>query len=272
MGVAIPNASTMNWFQFRGITNELGPGGASTDYRQFTVSKTGEFNFKINDINTNIKIVDQNNKVVAEAKAKNDSASASAKLGPGTYTAVISQATRGVNFREYTLEVSEKQNVMMVASGGSMKGTARAVVGKDPGVQKHTLNVVQGGEFVANMTLPYSRWAIMGKDGKVMASGDTMKPETMGQDMMKKSSFKLEPGQYDLVIVPPKNVEGEVPYQMNFIAKTASAPEQTEERPFDKIMREREDRLRQWAAEDAAKGSKTNASSTSSPYKMHVIA
>lgn len=272
MGVTVPNASTMNWFQFRGITNEWGPNGASTDYRQFTVSKSGEFNFKINDINTNIKIVDQNNKVVAEAKAKNESASASAKLGPGTYTAIISQATRGVNDREYTLEVSERQNIMMLASGGSMKGAARAVVGSDPGVQKHTLNVVQGGEFVANMTLPYTRWAVMGKDGKVVASGDTMDPSKMGEDMLKKSSFKIDPGQYELVVVPPKNVVGEVPYQMNFIQKVAKSADDTpEERPFDKIMREREARLRQWAAEDSAKSAKSS-STTSQPYKMHVIA
>jgi hypothetical protein len=273
MGVTVPNASTMNWFQFRGITNELGPNGASTDYRQFTVSKPGEFNFKISDINTNIKIVDQNNKVVAEAKAKNEAASASAKLGPGTYTAIISQATRGVNNREYTLDVTERQNIMMLSSGASMKGTARAVVGSDPGVQKHTLNVVQGGEFVANMTLPYTRWAIMGKDGKVVASGDTMEPAKMGQDMLKKPSFKIEPGQYELVVVPPKNVVGEVPYQMNFVQKVAkSADDAAEERPIDKILRERETRLRQWAAQDSSKSSSTSSSSASTPYKMHVIA
>ncbi len=271
MGVTVPNASTMNWFQFRGITNELGPNGASTDYRQFTVSKPGEFNFKINDIHTNIKIVDQNNKVVAEAKANNESASANAKLGPGTYTAVISQATRGVNEREYTLEVTERQNIMMLASGGSMKGTARQVAGNDPGVQKHTLNVVQGGEFVANMSLPYTRWAIVGKDGKVAASGDTMDPTKMGQDMLKKPSFKITPGQYELVVVPPKNVDGEVPYQMNFLPKIAKdATSSTEERPIDKILREREDRLRQWAAQDASKSAKSS-SSTSQPYKMTVI-
>ncbi len=270
MGVTVPNASTMNWFQFRGITNELDSKLASTDYRQFTVSKTGEFNFKIADINTNIKIVDQNNKVVAEAKAKNEAAQTSAKLGPGTYTAVISQAVKGVNNREYTLDITERQNVMMVGSGAQMKGTARAVLGNDSGVQKHTLTVAQGGEFVGNMSLPYTRWAVMSKEGKVVASGDTMDPAKSGQDMLKKPSFKIEPGQYELVIVPPKNVVGEIPYQMNFIQKVAKSPEDTtEERPFDKIMREREARLRQWAAEDSTK---TSNASKSTPYKMSLLA
>lgn len=268
MGVSLPNASTMNWFQFRGLTNEWGPNGASTDYRKFVVTKPGEFNFKINNSYTNLKIVDQNNKVVAEAKSKQDIAEASAKLGPGTYTAVISQAMRGVNNREYSLDVTERQNVMMLSSGASLKGTARAVVGQDPGVQKHTLNIVQGGEFTANMTLPYSRWAVMSKDGKVVASGDTMKPGEMVQDITKMPSFKLEPGQYEMVIVPPKNVVGEVPYQLNFVPKVAGLQgDEPEERPIDKIMREREERMRKWAAEDS---SKTTTSNT--PYKMSLLA
>ncbi|MBY3751618.1 hypothetical protein HLK65_00005, partial [Azospirillum formosense] len=53
-------------------------------------------------------------KVVAEVKAKNEAAEVSAKLGTGTYTAVISQAVRGVNNREYTLDITERQNIMMV--------------------------------------------------------------------------------------------------------------------------------------------------------------
>ncbi len=268
MGVTVPNASTMNWFQFRGITNELDSRLASTDYRKFTVSKAGEFNFKIADPNTNIKIVDQNNKVVVEAKAKHEAAEASAKLGPGTYTAVISQAVKGVNNREYTLDITERKNIMMVGTGAQMKGTARAVVGNDSGVQKHTLTVAQGGEFVGNMSLPYTRWAVMSKEGKVVASGDTMDPTKAGEDMLKKSSFKIEPGQYELVIVPPKNVVGEIPYQLNFIQKVAQSVESTEERPFDKIMREREARLKQWAAEDSAKSS---SSSKSTPYKMSLL-
>jgi len=268
MGVAIPNASTMNWFQFRGITNEWGPNGASTDYRKFVVTKPGEFNFKINNSHTNIKIIDQNNKVMAEAKSKDDIANVSAKLGPGTYTAVISQAVRGVNNREYTLDVTERQNVMMTAGGATLRGTARSVVGKDPGVQKHTLNVVQGGEFSATMTLPYTRWAIMGKEGKVVASGDTMNPGKTPDDILKKPSFKMEPGQYEMVIVPPKQVVGEVPYQLNFIPKVAGAgSDEPEERAVDKILREREERLRKWASDSSSTKKTTNT-----PFKMSVIA
>lgn len=257
MGVTVPNASTMNWFQLRGLTNELNGRGMSTDYRQFTVSKPGEFNFKINNSYTSVQIVDQNNKVVATMKSQQDAADASAKLGAGTYTAIISQTMRGVNMREYSLDVSVRQNVMMLSSGATLKATARQAATADPGVQKHTVNVVQGGEFTANLSLPYTRWALMGKDGKVVASGDTMTPEKQ-VGFFDQPSYKIQPGQYELVVVPPRNVAGEIPYQLNFIPKTAKIDMPVEERPIDKILREREERLRVWAAQDARKtGGKT---------------
>eukprot|EP01012_Entosiphon_sulcatum_P055741 TRINITY_DN78209_c0_g1_i1.p1 TRINITY_DN78209_c0_g1~~TRINITY_DN78209_c0_g1_i1.p1 ORF type:complete len:262 (+),score=49.68 TRINITY_DN78209_c0_g1_i1:84-869(+) len=257
MGVTVPNASSMNWFKFSGLTSELSPKGLSTDYRQFTVDKAGEFNFKIGNSYTSVDIVDQNNKVVAQMKSQQDVADASAKLGPGSYTAVISQTMRGVDMREYSLEVTQRQNTMMLSSGASLKSTARPALTGDPGVQKHTLNVVQGGEFNANFSLPYSRWAVMSKDGKVVASGDTMSPEKPF-DLKNQQSFKIDPGQYEVVIVPPKNVIGEIPYQLNFVPKVASvADDAPEERPIDKLLREREERLKQWAATDSSKTSTT---------------
>ncbi|HEY0835352.1 MAG TPA: hypothetical protein VGE72_15725 [Azospirillum sp.] len=257
MGVTVPNASSMNWFQFTGKTSELSPRGNSADYRTFVVDKPGEFNFKINNSYTNVRIMNARNEVVAEAKSGQDIAQASAKLGPGTYTALIEQQIRGANERDYTLEVSHRNTAMVLSSGGSLKGVARETFANDPGVQKHSLNVVQGGEFSIDFSMPYSRWAVMSKDGKVVAAGDTMKPGAQINDILKKKGHKIEPGQYEVVIVPPKRVIGEIPFQLTMVPKTASVDMPAEERPIDKILRERESRLQQWAAQDAQKSSTT---------------
>ncbi|WP_207455888.1 hypothetical protein [Azospirillum sp. SYSU D00513] len=272
MGVSVPNLSMRNFYQFSGQTNKVGAKGLPTDTQQFVVSKAGEFNFRINNPHTTVQIVDQRNQVVATAKSGMDVGDASAKLGPGTYRAVVSRQYASnlnavvekedgtkVSASEYKLDVSVRENVLMTAGGGMLRGTAREAVGNDSGVQKHTLNVAQGGEFTANLSIPFTRWVIMDKDGKVKASGDTMKPEEQIQDILKKPSFKLEPGQYELMVVPPKKVEGEVPYNLQFVAKTASLEAPTQEREFDRIMREREERLARWASEDARKpANKTN--------------
>lgn len=257
MSVAIPNASSMNWFQLTGKTSELSPRGNSADYRKFTVDKPGEFNFKINNSYTTVRIMNDRNEVVAEAKSGQDVAQASAKLAPGTYTALIEQQIRGARNRDYGLEISHRNNAMVLASGGTLKGVARETFSNDPGVQKHSLNVVQGGEFSFDLTLPFSRWAVMSKDGKVVASGDTLKPGAQVNDILKKQTYKVEPGQYEVVIVPPKKVVGEIPFQLTMVPKTANIDMPAEERPMDKILREREARLRQWAAQDAQKASTT---------------
>lgn len=257
MATALPSITGRSWSQFRGITDEVNSKGLSTDYRPFTVSKTGDYNFKINNSYTSFKIVDSRNKVVAEAKSAEDIAQVHGKLAPGNYTAIISQTKKGVNNREYTLDVTERQNPMILSSGGTLRGYARQATGGDTGVQKHGLNVIQGGDFTANFTFPQSRWAIMDKDGKVVASGDTKQTDTTANDdFLKKTAFKLEPGQYDVVVVLPRNVAGEIPWNLTLVPKTTDvSATKAEERPIDKILREREARLKQWAAEDAAKSS-----------------
>lgn len=257
--VQIPNASTMNWFKLSGKTSELNK-GLSTDFRTFTVSKQGEFNFAMSDTQTTVKIMNSKNEVVADASSGAEGGSASAKLAPGTYTALIQQKYKGVNNRDYNLEITPRQNALVTAAGGALKGVAREAVGQDSGVQRHSLNVVQGGDFAVNMSMPYSRWSIMSKDGKVVASGDTMKPEENKLDVLNKT-FKLEPGQYELIAVLPRKVVGEVPWRVDLIPKVAGAAEAaatTEERPIDKILRERDERLKRWASEDAA-GASTSA-------------
>lgn len=251
--VAIPNASTMNWFKLSGSTSELNK-GLSTDFRTFNVSKQGEFNFKIDSSHTTVKILNSKNEVVADASSQNDIGQAHAKLGPGTYTAVIQQKFKGVNNREYNLEVTPRENPMLTAAGGALKATAREAVGQDTGVQRHGLTVAQGGDFAVNMSLPYSRWSILTKEGKLVASGDTMKPGEQKLDVLK-NTFKLDPGEYQVIAVLPRKVQGEIPWRMDFIPKVAgaaAADAQAEERPIDKILRERDARLRQWASDDAA--------------------
>jgi hypothetical protein len=258
--VAIPDASRMNWFNLTGKTSELNK-GLSTDFRTFNVSKTGEFNFKVSETHTSVKIVNSKNEVVADASSGNDIGQGHAKLAPGTYTAVIQQKYKGVNNREYNLEVTPRANPMLTAAGGALKSVAREAIGQDTGVQRHGLTVAQGGEFAVNMSMPYSRWSILDKNGKLMASGDTMKPGENNFDVLKKS-FKLEPGEYQVVAVLPRQVVGEIPWRMDFVPKVAGAngaSTKAEERPMDKILRERDIRLKQWAAQDAAKGTSTSA-------------
>lgn len=261
--VAIPNASSMNWFKLTGTTNELNK-GLSTDFRTFTVSKQGEFNFKINNPHTTVKILNNKNEVVADASSKVDIGQDHAKLGPGTYTAVIQQQFKGVNNREYNLEITKRANPMLTLAGGAITGTAREAVGQDTGVQRHGLTVAQGGDFAINMSMPLSRWSIMTKEGKLVASGDTMDPSKK-MDVLNKT-FKLVPGEYQVVAVLPRKVQGEVPWRMDFIPKTVSSDAVSSvnnagaaaERPIDKILRERESRLRQWAAEESS-GTTTSA-------------
>jgi len=154
---AIPNASTTNWFKLKGATTELSR-GLSTAYQSFSVSKPGEFNFKMSDTHTSVKIMNSRNEVVADASSGADIGQAHAKLGPGTYTAVIQQKYKGVNNRAYNLEVTPRENPMLTAAGGTLKSTARPLTGQDNGVQKHGLTVAQGGEFAINVSLPNTRW------------------------------------------------------------------------------------------------------------------
>lgn len=252
--VSLPNLSTVNYTQFKGTTNQLGPGGVKADYQQFTLSKSGEFNFKIANSYTTVDIVNRRNEVVATARSTYDAAQAHARLEPGTYTAVIKQQFRGVNDRDYDLQVTPRANPLVTAGGGALVGTARPLSGQDTGVQKHGLNVVQGGEFAVNFSLPNTRWSILNKEGKLVASGDTMSAERGQLDILNKQGIKLEPGQYEVVTVLPSKLEQETQFRMDLIPRVAgiSGSTTTEERPIDKILREREARLAQWAAEEAS--------------------
>lgn len=258
MGVSVPNISAVSWSQLKGSTTKVAANGANADYKSFTVSKAGEFNFKINDSFTNVQIVNDKNQVVASLNSQQDATDASARLGPGTYTATISQANRTAGVRDYSLDITEKQNVLMTSAGAMMSGTARVPVGNDPGVQKHNFNVVQGGSFTANFTLPNARWAMMDKDGKVVASSDTNNPDAQA-DFFNKPIYKIDPGQYQMVIVPSSKLASDTPFQFGFVPRdpTVQAGTTTTESPIAKTLREREARLQEWASE--AKTTSTSA-------------
>jgi hypothetical protein len=109
---------------------------------------------------------------------------------------------------------------------------------------------VQGGSFTANFTLPNSRWAMMSKEGKVVAASDSSNPD--GQtDFFKKPTYKIDPGEYQLVIIPPSKLTSPTPFQFNFVPRdtTVQASGTTEESAISKTLREREVRLKQWASE-----------------------
>ncbi|PWC31020.1 hypothetical protein [Azospirillum sp. TSO35-2] len=247
---SVTNLSQSAFSQFKGTTNKIGADGANADYQTFTVTKSGEYNFKINDTFTNVDIVNDRNEVVTTLRSKTEATDANARLGPGTYRAVVSQANRTAGARNYSLDVSEKQNIVMTGAGATLKGTARAPENGDTGIQKHTFNVVQGGTFTANLTLPNSRWAMMDKDGKVVASSDSTKPDDQ-VSFLKKPTYKIDPGQYTMVLVPPSNLKAPTDFQMSFVPRdpTLSETGTSQESAVSKTLRERQDRLRQWASQ-----------------------
>ena len=82
-------------------------------------------------------------------------------------------------------------------------------------------------------------------------------------DILKKG-HKLDPGEYEVIVVPPKKVEGEIPFRLTFVPKIAGVEaDAPEERPIDKALRERAERLQRWAAEDSSR-----PAISKSPYKM----
>lgn len=246
----VPNLSSSAFSQFKGATTKIGNDGANADSQTFTVSKAGEFNFKINDTFTNVEIRNDRNEVVTTIRSKESTADATARLGPGTYTATFSQANRAAGVRDYSMDVTERQNVLVTAGGATLKGTAQPPGNGDTGVQKHTFNVVQGGTFTADISLPNTRWAMMDKDGKVVAASDSGKTDAE-QNFLQKPTYKLEPGQYSMVIVPPSNLKTPTDFRMGFVPRNPDLSDSglNQESAIQKTLRERQDRLRQWASE-----------------------
>ncbi len=258
MGGAVTNISQANFVQFKGKTTAVAPNGANAAYMEFTLDKPGEFNFKINNNFTNVQVMDEKNQVVAQLSSQTDAADVSARLGPGNYRAVVSQANKSAGVRDFSLDIAEKKNVLVTAGGGTLTGTATPPDGADTGIQKHTFNVVQGGSFTANFTLPNSRWAMMGKDGKVVASSDTSNPDAQA-DFFKKPTYKIDPGQYEMIIVPPSKLAAPTPFQMTLVPRDPNlqAANSTQESAISKTLRERDTRLQQWASQ--AKTTSTSA-------------
>lgn len=259
MGSAITNISQANFVQFKGKTTALAPNGANAAYMEFRLDKPAEFNFKINNNFTNVQIMDERNQVVAQLSSTTDAADVSARLGAGNYRAVVSQANRLAGVRDFSLDISEKKNVLMTSGGALLSATAQPPQGVDSGVQKHTINVVQGGTFTANFTLPNARWAMMDKDGKVVASSESGASDAP-EDFFKKPSYKIDPGQYQMVIVPPSKLAQPTPFQLNFVPRVEgaqAAANEGQESAISKTLRERESRLQQWASE--AKTTSTKA-------------
>ena len=253
----VPNLSNSSFAQLKGQTTKIGADGANADTQTFTVSKAGEFNFKVNDTFTNVEIRNDRNEVGTTIRSKESASEATARLGPGTYTATISQANRAAGIRDYSLEVTERQNVLVTGAGATLKGTAQPPGNGDTGVQRHTFNVLQGGTFTANISLPNTRWAMMDKDGKVVAASDSGKPDSQ-QTFLQKPTYKLEPGQYTMVVVPPSSLKSPSDFMLSLVPRNSELSEAgVQESAISKTLRERQNRLRQWASE--AKTTSTRA-------------
>ncbi|MBF5093219.1 hypothetical protein F1643_00795 [Azospirillum sp. INR13] len=246
----VPNLSSSSFSQLKGQTTKIGADGANADTQTFTVSKAGEFNFKVNNTFTNVEIRNDRNEVVTTIRSKESASDATARLGPGTYTATISQANRAAGVRDYSLDVTERQNILVTGAGATLKGTAQPPGNGDTGVQKHTFNVLQGGSFTANISLPNTRWAMMDKDGKVVAASDSGKPDSQ-QTFLQKPTYKLEPGQYTMVVVPPSDLKSPSDFMLSLVPRNTELSETglNQESAISKTLRERQTRLRQWASE-----------------------
>lgn len=246
----VPNLSSSAFSQLKGQTTKVGADGANADTQTFTVSKAGEFNFKVNNTFTNVEIRNDRNEVVTTIRSKESASDATARLGPGTYTATISQANRAAGVRDYSLDVTERQNILVTGGGATLKGTAQPPGNGDTGVQKHTFNVLQGGSFTANISLPNTRWAMMDKDGKVVAASDSGKPDAQ-QTFLQKPTYKLEPGQYTMVVVPPSDLKSPTDFMLSLVPRNTELSETglNQESAISKTLRERQTRLRQWASE-----------------------
>ncbi|WP_042442353.1 hypothetical protein [Azospirillum sp. B510] len=256
----VPNLSNSAFSQLKGRTTGLNSDGANADTQTFTVGKAGEFNFKINNTFTNVEIRNSRNEVVTTIRSTDSAADTSARLGPGTYTATISQANRAAGVRDYSMDITERQNVLVTAGGATLKGTAQPPQNGDTGVQKHTFNVAQGGTFTADISLPNTRWALMDKDGKVVAASDSNKPDAQ-ETFLKKPTYKLDPGQYTMVVVPPANLKSPTDFRLTLVPRNPTLTEtgSNQESEIAKTLRERQTRLQQWASQAKTKPTSVKA-------------
>lgn len=249
---SLVDVSKTGWSRFETNTAKRLSTGFKGAEKEFKVGTTGSFDIKLNNANANISIVDKaTNKVVASAKGGEAAASLTAKLAPGTYKAIISERTATApGGKDVNLDITARNSINLTTAGATISGMARPLDQRDSGIQKSTVNVLQGGDFFASMSLPGSRWVMMDKDSKVVASGDTIKDGSIGQSFDQMKSIKLTPGQYEVVTVLPKGLTSNKSYTLDFQPKLASfesdAPKESE---VSRLVRERQARLSQWAAE-----------------------
>lgn len=260
---SVPLISAQTKGDLKGTTSQLNGKGYQTDYRSFAVNRSQEYNFTIQNPQMQVQILNSKNEVVTTISSTNTAADAHARLEPGEYHAILTQKFKGVYSHDstgarvdkaYDLTISERSTSTITAAGGLLKGEARPVDSTETGVQKHTLNVAQGGTFDIQTTIPNTRWSILKQDGSLVASGDNMDGNSV-TDYLKSSGTKIDPGTYDVVMVFPSTMKTKTPWNLSFTPKSDIPQLATKTSDIDKVLAEREVRLRQWAAEDAAKSS-----------------
>lgn len=265
---SIPLISGQTTGDLKGTTNQLNGKGYQTSYRSFAVNRAQEYNFTIQNPQMQVQIFNSKNEVVTTINSDNAAADGHARLSPGEYYAVLTQKFKGVYDRDskgakvdkaYDLTISERSTETITAAGGTLKGQARPVEGTENGVQKHTLNVAQGGTFDIQTTIPGTRWSILKQDGTMVANGDNIEGDA-ATNYLTSSGTTIDPGTYDVVMVFPTSMKTQQPWNLSFTPKAdipQIAPKTSEIR---QILADRDARLKRWAAEDAAKAAKQQKS------------
>jgi len=266
--VSTPDLSTNSMTKLTGQTWNLGGNGMPSVTRSFTVDSAKDYNFQLVNPQMTMTVYNERGQVVVSAASSAEAANVSAKLGPGTYSAVLSQKYADAIGKDYQLDISERASAVVTATGGTLKGTAYpAATANDSCVQRSSLKVVQEGSFSADLSMTNSSWTIQDKDGNVVASGNS---QESGQttDFRKKNSFKLASGDYSVVLVLPTTLTENKPWTFNLTGRPEGLDSISDSSKSDalpgsasiaKTIAERTARLKQWAAESSSSSSSTTA-------------
>lgn len=260
----VPDVSSTSLTKITGQTKSL-VNGKPAATRTFTVDNAKDFNFSLVSPQMTMTIYNEKNEVVTQAASGSDSTSVAAKLGPGTYHAVLTQKYADTAGKDYQLDISERTTAVVTSTGGVLKGTAyTAASSNDSCVQRNSLKVIQGGNYSIDLSMPNSTWTIQDKDGKVVAAGDTRESAQV-TDFLKKKSYSLATGDYTVVLVLPTTLTQSQPWNFNLVGRVdgidqaVSSSSDSGALPgsaaIQKTLAERTARLKQWAAESSSSSS-----------------
>lgn len=260
---SVPDVSDSSMTQIKGQTTSIGGVGNPYAARNFTVDTAKDYNFELISPQMAMTVYNEKGQVVASAASGSDSANVSAKLGPGTYRAILTQKYQDTLGKDYQLNISERASAVVMSTGGSLRGTAYpAASSSDSCVQRGSLKVVQDGSFSADLSIPNSSWTIQDKDGKVVAGGNTQEANQV-TDFLKKTGYKLSAGDYSLVLVLPTTLTENTPWNFSLTGRVdgidsisiSNSDALPGSAAIAKTIADRTARLKRWAAESSSSSS-----------------